>query len=172
MNDFSDEERAELAEMHAARDEKHQAGIAALRAEFPGSMRPGDQASALATLYCEDNDGLSFYFDNDRARFVIRVPVDSDVEPGVVNLDGTEVIVERSRYSKAEIDTILDTLLLRRWHPEARDYGYLFHYDAKADRVDTDSSAPPEVIAPLLERFPTGLEVRFSQITDRGGRSR
>ena len=168
MDNLSDEDRTELAQLHAAREEKHQAGIAALRNEPRDSMRPREQAGALATLYCEDNGGLSFYFDNDRARYVIRVPVDSDVEPGVVDLDGTEVIVQRSRYSKAEIDTILDTLLLRRWHPEARNYVYGFTYDAKTDRVNADSNAPSEVITPLLERFPTGLEVGISPMRSRG----
>ena len=167
MNDFSDEERAELAELHAARAEKHQAGMAALRNELPGSMRPGEQTGALATLYCEDNGGLGIYLD-DTARYVIRMPVDSAVEPGMVDLEGTEATVERSRYSKAEIDTILDTLLLRRWHPEARNYVYAFTYDAKADRVDADSSAPPEVITPLLESFAEALEVRFSPMRSRG----
>jgi hypothetical protein len=176
MDDLSEEDRTELAELHAAREEKHQAGVAALRQELAGqvagpvagSLRPGEQAGSLATLYCEDNGGLGIYLDHDRARYVIRMPVDSGVEPGVVDLGGTEAIVERSRYGKAEIDTILDTLSLRRWHPEARNYVYVFTYNAKTDRVDADSSAPPGVIAPLVERFPAGLEVRFSPMKSRG----
>lgn len=171
MDNLSDEDRTELAQLHAAREEKHQAGIAALRNEPRDSMRPREQAGALATLYCEDNGGLGIYLDHDNSRYVIRIPVDSDIPPGVVDLDGTEAIVERSRHTKADIDMTLDTLSLRRWHPQARNYVYAFGYDAKTDRVDADSSAPPEVIPSLLERFPDTLEVRFAPMRSRGARN-
>jgi hypothetical protein len=70
--DLSEEDRTELAELHAAREEKHQAGVAALRQELAGpvagSLRPGEQAGSLATLYCEDSGGLGIYLQKRHGR--------------------------------------------------------------------------------------------------------
>lgn len=158
-----DEQSEEDRRLEAAAQEKRQAGIAALRRQLAETVTPTERASVLATLYCEDNGGLGIYKDEDRNRFVVRMPVDAGIEPGVIDIGGAEAIVELSRHSKAEIDAILATLRLRRWHPDARRYVYGFGYRAKADVVGVDSNAPPEVVGPLLERFPVGLTVRYGE---------
>jgi hypothetical protein len=166
MDEQSEEDRG----LEAAARQKHQAYIAALRRELAEMQTPTERASALATLYCEDNGGLGIYKDQSRDRFVVRMPVDAEVEPGVIDIGGAEVIVELSRHGKAEIDTILATLSRQRWHPEVGRYFYGFFYDARNDVVDVTSSAPPEVVGPLLERFPVGLTVRYGQGGRRPGR--
>jgi hypothetical protein len=159
MDEQSEEDRG----LEAAAREKHQAYIAALRRELAEMQTPTERASALATLYCEDNGGLGIYKDQDRDRFVVRMPVDAEVEPGGIDIGGAELIVELSRHRKAEIDAIRATLRLRRWHPDARRYVYGFGYRATADVVVVDSNAPPEVVGPLLERFPVGLTIRYGE---------
>jgi hypothetical protein len=166
MDEQSEEDRG----LEAAARQKHQAYIAGLRRELAETQTPTERASALATLYCEDNGGLGIYKDQSRDRFVVRMPVDAEVEPGVIDIGGAEVIVELSRHGKAEIDTILATLSRQRWHPEVGRYFYGFFYDARTDVVDVTSSAPPEVVGPLLERFPVGLTVRYGQGGRRPGR--
>jgi hypothetical protein len=158
-----DEQSEEDRRLEAAAQEKHQAGIAALRRQLAETETPTERASVLAILYCEDNGGLGIYKDEDRNRFVVRMPMDAGIEPGVIDIGGAEAIVELSRHSKAEIDAILATLRLRRWHPDARRYFYGFGYRAKADVVGVDSNAPPEVVGPLLERFPVGLTIRYGE---------
>jgi hypothetical protein len=166
MDEKSEEERR----LEAAASEKHQAYIAALRRELAEMQTPTERASALATLYCEDNGGLGIYKDQDRDSFVVRMPVDAEVEPGLIDIGGVEVIVELSRHRKADIDAILATLSRQRWHPEVGRYGYAFGYDASTDVVDVTSNAPPEVVGPLLERFPAGLTVRYGEVGRRPGR--
>src|SRR5215216_1761231 len=98
MGEQSEEDRG----LEAAAREKHKAYIAALRRELAEMQTPTERASALATLYCEDNGGLGIYKDQGRDRFVVRMPVDAEVEPGVIDIGGLEVIVELSRHGKAE----------------------------------------------------------------------
>jgi hypothetical protein len=165
-----DEQSEEDRRLEAATRQKQQAYIAALRMEFAETHPPTERASALATLYCEDNGGLGIYKDQDRDRFVVRMPLDAEVDPGVTDIGGTEVIVELSQHRKPEIDAILATLSRQRWHPDVGRYGYGFSYDARTDVVDVVSNAPPEVVGPLLKRFPVGLTVRYGEVSRRPGR--
>jgi hypothetical protein len=151
-----DEQSEEDRRLEAAMLQKHHAYIAALRTELAETHTPTERASALATLYCEDNGGLGIYKDQDKDRFI--------------DIGGAEVIVELSQHRKREIDAILATLSRQRWHPDVGLYGYGFSYDARTDVVYVTSNAPPEVVGPLLKRFPVGLTVRYGEVSRRPGR--
>jgi hypothetical protein len=135
--------------------------LAGVRGELATPMPPYERTAALVTLYCEDGGALGYYRDETRHSFVLRLPVDTAIEPGPLDVGGAEAIAELSRHTKAEIDAVLDTLLLRRWHPDARNYVYLFNYNAEIDQVDLSTNAPPELVAPLLTRFPDSLTIQF-----------
>jgi hypothetical protein len=84
-----------------------------------------------------------------------------------VDLGGAEALVAHSRHTQAEIDLVLNELRLRRWHSDARTYVYGFGYDAVTDVVDVGTNAPREVVAPLLERYPSALVFRHGRATGR-----
>ncbi|ONI68523.1 hypothetical protein BWI15_36645 [Kribbella sp. ALI-6-A] len=194
MPDRSAEDRAELARMQAAEAEKSEVDLDALRAEAASSPPSHERTAALVQLYCADHAALGYGWDREARTFVIRLAADhsgtaapdapaSDAAapdasapdaaaPDAVNarpvdLGGAEAVVARSRHTQSELDLVLDELRLRRWHPDARTYPYGFTYDALADAVDVVTNAPPEVVAPLLERYPTSLTVRHGRTTRR-----
>ncbi|WP_432942653.1 hypothetical protein ACQPXM_37065 [Kribbella sp. CA-253562] len=173
MPDWSAEDRAELTRMHAAEAEKTEVDLDALRAEAASTPPSHERTAVLVQLYCADHAALGYGWDRAARTFVIRLAADhsgtaapeADAQP--VDLGGAEALVARSRHTQAEIDLVLDELRLRRRHPEARTYAYGFAYDALADVVDVHTNAPPEVVAPLIERYSTALAVRHGRATRR-----
>ncbi|GAB2553968.1 hypothetical protein [Kribbella endophytica] len=164
MPDWSAEDQAELSRMRAAEAVKTQLDLDALRAEAASSVPSHERTAALVQLYCADHAAIGNGWDRAAGTFVIRLAADAttaEAEP----LDG--VVVARSRHTQAEVDLVLDELRLRRWHPDARTYAYGFAYDAVADLIDVGTDAPPEVVAPLLERYPGTLAVRHGRATRR-----
>ncbi|GAA1555448.1 hypothetical protein [Kribbella lupini] len=169
MPNWSPDDRTELDRMLAAAAEKKTAGLDALRAEAASASPSHERTAALVQLYCADHAAVGHSWDRAAHTFVIRLAADHPGTSGeVVDLGGAEALVAHSRHTQAEIDLVLNELRLRRWHPDARTYAYGFGYDAVADVVDVETNAPPEVVAPLLARYPTALAVRHGRATGRG----
>jgi hypothetical protein len=172
--DWSAEDRAELARMRADEADKTEVDLDALRAEAASTPPSHERTAVLVQLYCADHAALGYGWDREARKFVIRLAADHSgtAAPDAANarpidLGGAEALLAPSRHTHAGIDLVLDELRLRRWHPEARTYAYGFTYDALADVVDVHTNAPPEVVAPLIERYPTALAVRRGRATHR-----
>jgi hypothetical protein len=169
MPDWSADDRIELTRMHAAAAEKDTVDLDALRAEAAAAPPSHERTAALVQLYCADHAAVGYGWDRAAHTFVIRLAADRSGTPGqVAELGGAEAVVVQSRHTQADIDLVLDELCLRRWHPDARTYAYGFSYDAVTDVVDVGTNAPPEVVAPLLARYPAALAIRHGRATRRG----
>jgi hypothetical protein len=168
MDEPSEQDLRELAEYLAGKAEKERA-LAAFEENYVSDLPETQQerASRLASAYAKANGGLGIYLDRTRDRFVIRMPAGTGIRPGPVDVGGVEVIIEPSTITQAVIDAIEATIVLHRWHPEARGYTYGFGYDAEKDAVSVGTDAPPEVVEPLLAQHPRGLEIHHGRATRR-----
>lgn len=145
------------------------AALAAARAvkEEAAATAPDGPQTAQEKQFAQVDDyskrvgGLGVYYDKAAGRYVIRMPRAAKIASSTVRIAGTEATVAASRTTAAEVNAVRSTLEGRKWKPEAVKYSYGFYYDAKRDGVALNTTAPPDVVAPLLVRYPTLLPPKY-----------
>jgi hypothetical protein len=152
-----------LAEIKAAKALKMRMTAAA----EPEPKTAHDKAAARVKAYSEAHGGLGNLLYRGRRPVCHADAPDGDIPSGRVALAGINLHAETSQFTAAHLEAVIDALLDRKWATVARKYAHGFGYRATSDIVDLSTTAPKEIIAPLLQRFPGALQVTYAE---EGGR--
>lgn len=134
---------------------------------WAGPQNAVEKASDRVSKYVDNTHGLGYFYDSANNHFVVRTPRSgpgSEMPPGKIPLDDVDASSAPSRGTQADFDAVEEQLVAQTWHPDAKHYGYGFHYNPELDKIDLTTNAPADVMAPLLQRFPDTLTYRTGRV--------